>query len=217
MIVEDVTTWAVVGKHTTAPAVGGCPWAGIAIGPESDEGLVRVNGVLLQAGRVLPLRSSSYTVERVLGDAGAPLATVARLQLLLFEHASELGADVSRPNGLYGARDAAAASDTVYAQVARVPFVGRRQARVNILASAAPASGSHQYQIIGRAYSPTTRTVTEHVLSEDNAFEESDRASFYVGGTNEGEVWHELSFLVVTGDGVAITCDVDVETIGEAR
>jgi hypothetical protein len=216
MLVQDVTTWS-VGKYTTAPAVGACPYAGIAIGPESDEGLVRVNGVLLQAGRVLPLPATSYTVERVLGSAGAPLATVAQLQLLLFEHPGELGVDVSRPNGLYGVKDAAAVSDTVYAQVARVPFIGRRQARVNILASAAPASGTHKYKIIGRSYSVTTRTVTEHELAVDEAFEASDRASFYVGGTNESESWHELSFLVVTGDGAAITCDVDVETIGEAR
>lgn len=216
MIVDEATAWASNGKHSTPQAPGSCPWAGIAIGPESDDGLVRVNGVLLQAGRVLPLRSKSYTLSRVLG-LGGELATVSRMQVMLFEHVNELAVDVTRANGLYGVQGAAAASDTVYAQIARVPFIGRRQARVNIIASAAPASGDHKYKIVARSYSVTKRTVTEHVLALDEVFEQSDRASFYVGGTNEGEVWHELSILVVTGDGVAITCDVDVETIGEAR
>lgn len=217
MRVEETNDWAATGKWSTPPSDGDCPWAGIALGPESDEGIVRVNGVLLQAGRALALRSRLYTIERVLGDAGAPLATVARMQVMLFEHASELAAEFPRANGLYGTRDQPAASDTVYAPVCRFPFTGRRQARVNLLASAPPASGDHKYQIVGRAYSPTTRTVTEHVLRQDVDFQAPDRASFVIGGTNEQECWHELSILVVTGDGVGVTVACDVETIGEAR
>src|SRR5690242_12485034 len=100
MRVEGFSDWGTVGKWSSPDSGESCPWAGIAIGPESDEGLGRVNGCLLQAGRVLPLRDRKYTVERVLGTTAAPLATVASLQVLLFEHATELGVDVSRANGL---------------------------------------------------------------------------------------------------------------------
>lgn len=211
MRVESIE-WSGLSTWTTPAPAGGCPWAGIAIGPESDEAAIRVNGVLLQAGRVLAVPSSGgYRIDRVLGIPGGAnaLNSVARLDVILFEHPDELASDVRRADGRHGAADVAVSSAVTYAELVELPFSGRRHALVTIVASAAPGSGSHQYKVVGRRFSTTRRVVEEFQIVTDQAFAETDRVAFHVGGTDHSEPFDELVILARTGDGVAVTMDVD--------
>ena len=198
-----------------------CPYAGIALGPESEEGVVRVNGALLQAGRVLPLTATSYQIERVLGrvlgaDPGDPhaLPSVGRLEVLLFESPHELGACVARANGRHEA-SVVVASDVVWTEVVRVPFAGRRAALLALVA-AAPGAGSHAARVVGRRFSVSRQVVEEFLLVEDEPFSPSaDRLALVLGGTDEAELYHELVVYMRTGDGVAVAAHADVETVDQ--
>ena len=198
--------WNVLGRVSTA----GGNFAGIAIGPDSEEGLVRVNGVLLQAGRVLPLPiSGAYVIERVIGNvklrddedrSGEHPESVKRLEVLLFECKSELGTEVARPNHQHYAR-----GDS---PILTVPFTGRRQAQV----VATLHSGEWSGMVISARYwsqgAGAMRTITL-----PNPGTVGPSMAFYIGGTNEAENWHELRFAMTTAGGSSLS--VDVETIGE--
>lgn len=186
---------------------------GVAIGPGSDEGSVRVNGVLLQAGRILPLAAPSYKFEKVYGSTAAPLASVNALEVLLFEHPWEMAVAVPRANATYAVSAVAVPDDDPdYTAIITIPFTGRSQARIVLTASAAPGAGFHKYNVWGRAYNPISRAVREFLLVDAEDWSNDDSVSIVVGGTDHHEVWNELRIEAANGDAVAITVSADVET-----
>ncbi len=183
MKIFTVNDWSGIAAAVQSdPAPSGCGWYGIAIGPESDEGRIRVNGIMLQAGRVLPLRAASYELARVTTAD----ASIARLQVMLFESPAEIGVEVARPNGEFSELGfvATAASELVLT----VPFVGRRQCRIVL----APTTEDDltAYSVIGYAHAPDGTPHSETLAT--NAAPDAGTNAFYVGGTDNGECWDYL-------------------------
>lgn len=192
--------------------VGGreCRYVGIAIGPDSDDArvLVECDGgtiVTLQSGRVLPLRGRSYKLTKVIGtDGDSPMV---RLQVLLFECAEELAAEVARPTTRYesGAVDVddggvlEPADPTPVLGSWGVPFVGRRQARITIRNGT--LGQPIDYAVIGVVWDTNANAWVETVIAEATAA--AMPVSFYVGGTNEGECWDWLRIAIVSNTAAA--------------
>ncbi len=217
MRIVRITDWASRERYGV-PASGQCPYVGIAIGPGSDDGYVQVENTILQSGRVLPISSGGYTITKLLGSAAAPLASVKVLELMCFEHLHELVVPVARANGIYAEKlIAVAGAAGVFSPIITIPFIARPKARVYLKASAAPAVGSHSYKAIVRTYSARRGLVDEQTLVTANFGAALADSSFYIGGTNEGESWHEVRIEGANGDGVAVTMSAEVETVGEAR
>ena len=209
MKIFTVDNWQDQARANTPVSPASCPYVGIAIGPASEEALVRVNGVLLQAGRVLPLVSGQYTIDRENnpppGGSGW-FQSITRLQLMLFEHRDELAAEVARPNGYHTAQITSAGS---LASVIVVPTIGRRQVHFSI---------GHTGDI-SRVVVTGTRVgrlgVAPHqvvIVDDSTARPAGDPFSFYVGGTNEAENWVEMELEVNSTAGLT---QAQVETIGE--
>lgn len=220
---------------TPEPAPGKC-WHGIAIGPDSDEGVVLVDGHKLQAGRVLPLRSSgAYKLTRATGKAPPTLADlseityllhVRRCQVMLFESPEELAVEVARPNGEYSSRAAQgnvagiltlAGGAGVETRVLTIPFVGRRQALVRLFMVA--STQEHPVRVAGRRWDPVTDAVVETTLVESTTTSTGGAPStfsYVVGGTNEAESYHELvAYVAEHAAALGATCYGDGESIGE--
>lgn len=186
-------------------------FVGIAIGPESDEAIVRVGGLLLQAGRPLTVRSDggAYSIERVGAPANA-IPSIARLQVVTFECLEEVEAFGCRANGRYGASSALTALGG-WQRLATAPFVGRRQARFQLVTAAAGID----YRIIGLAYNSGARAVKESLLETVTGAvpDAGGTVAFYMGGSNEGECWDALALEVTPS--IDDVVSVDVATIGE--
>lgn len=210
----SVPNWANRDSVPTDSAPSGTSWVGIAIGPRSQEAVVEIDGVLLQAGRVLPLRSTQYNVKRV-RPRDAALTCIASLELMLFECEAELGAEVARPNGIFSQAQAFPAADGTMTYT--IPFVGRRQALFNVYtAKEFPFS----YTLRGLRYQNSMRQVTKTDLHAEASIQTVTPEwtyAFYVGGTDNAECWDALEFAVAdtsgTDDGDIL--GLDVETIGE--
>lgn len=128
----ETIDWANAGLRQSTTS-SGC-FVGVAIGPESDVGRVRINGVLVQAGRPLVLASPTYTVERILkptdGSSTFPFtASMKSLQLMLFESLAEMAAagDLARPDRGYSDSEVAEGVKRL-----RVPFQSRRMLQVDV-------------------------------------------------------------------------------------
>ena len=206
--------WATLGSVATEPG----DFVGIAIGPESDESTVRVNGALLQAGRVLPMRASSYTIARERIDyinpfANGILGSIARLQVMAFECPSELAVDVARPNGVYSAQ-ASIPNGGVATTLVTVPFRGRRQAFFDIVG---PADGTElTYSVIAYRWMRALGALRQKTLKTDTVLLDADLSyAFYIGGDDNAENWDALRVMITNNSAGAITWAVDVETIGE--
>lgn len=184
-------------------------FVGVAIGPQSDEGRCLIDGELLQAGRPLPLRARHFNVELVRPISVQDTLNVRTLQLALIEDPSELAIVWARANGEHSAKVVTNGAD--FATLITVPFVGRRQARFQLVT----AAGSVSYRVFGLRYHGSTRTVKATLLTEQLAVapDTDDTVAFYIGGTNEAECWDALRVDVDTD--AASTVHVDVETIGE--
>ncbi len=143
-------------------------WCGIAIGPQSDEAVVSIDGTLLQAGRVLPLsrgttgltvkkiRPSSTDQDRTAGGPGTidnthTIASIATLQLMLFDNPCELAAYCPRANGQYDTGQAGVIinGNGTLADLIIVPFIGRRHAVFSIVSNA--TGGAFSYEVYGCA------------------------------------------------------------------
>ncbi len=203
----NATSWA-TQKDTKTDAGNFC---GVAIGPSSEESLVLVNGVRLQAGRVLPLRThdAGYSVQRLIGNAGTFTAT-GLLELLLFECSEELAIDVRRPTRGYTLKATTGnVNNGGYTRLLTVPYSGRRAARVLVYASAAVG-----YQVVGRTYCPSTATVKEYTISTVAPAGTGAPIVFYIGGNDSAELYDELA---IEGKSTAATADmgVDVDVFGE--
>jgi hypothetical protein len=208
-----------VTQPTAATESGG--FVGVAIGPDSHESTVRVNDVLLQAGRVLPLRTDggAYRLSReripesnVSNVGGVP--SIVRLQLLAFECPSELVANLPRPTVAYSAQSTAPATGNP-TRVLTVPFRGRRPAQ--ILLSGSPATVT--YQVKGLRYSPLLKASKELLLKAeaDVAMSADGTYGFNIGGTDHEESWDALAIELTTAVGAPVpTWTVDVDVIGES-
>ena len=146
MRIQSAEDWAT--RLSFAAESGVCSWVGIAIGPRSDEGVVRVNGTLLQAGRALAMLAPTYKLDRVLGFVGS-LPSVKVLEVMCFETHAEMAAAMARANGLHSSGLlplGGVAGD--YTRLLTVPFVGRRHAMFDV--SAVASVELHQWRIYGR-------------------------------------------------------------------
>jgi hypothetical protein len=233
----NVAAWSKRGSWSTEPG----EYVGVAIGPESDEGRVYIDGHLLQAGRVLALRAhgSSYAVTRAVGPASGfvledgnndptALGAVKRCQLMLFECAGELAAEVARPNGEYnttrlsGDVTSTDVDNSAAARILVAPFTGRREMRVYIKRSGPEAGGAALglwgYTVIGRRWSESQQAVIETTLEDVTALDD-DEVTTYLGGTNEAEAWDEIAVDVHTEpeDAAPATAQftADITTVGE--
>lgn len=198
-----------------------CPYVGIAIGPDSDEGRVRVESdsgsATLQAGRVLALRSRNFTITND-GGVGGGLVTTT-LQLMLFECKEELAIEVARPNGKY-IEPALAVDDNGGTEPAsdpgapsfRFPYTGRRQALVTLVDVS--LGEPVDYAVFGQRWSERTQDYEEILLASATA--QDMPIGFNVGGTDNAESWDWIRVAVVSNT-VAATGDVcvEVDTIGE--
>lgn len=207
--------WSAVAKtKTDASDDADLPfgqYVGIAIGPQSDDGRCLIDGeLLLQAGRPLPLRNRVFSVESLRPISVNASLGIKTLQLCLLEHEGELRAEYARANGEYsGKTNVPEASG--YVAVCTIPFVGRRQARFQLISDAATIN----YRVYGLRYHGSTRTVKATLLRETLAAapDTDDTVAFYMGGTNEAECWDALRVDVDTPTNSDI--HFDVETIGE--
>lgn len=213
---------------------------GIAIGPNSHEARVYVDGQLLQAGRVLPLRSSDgYSVSRATGVAtstnadGYPsaeqyLTSIKMLSLMVFECAEELACEVARPDHEFSTEQDTEADSPgtgegdqgAEALPLVVPFVGRRQAQVRMHRTAVSGgAGKWGYRIVGLKWSASLKTLLATTLREVTGLDTDEEATM-VGGVDEAEDYHQLAIYVTAEDGADAaattqTFAVDVTTIGE--
>jgi hypothetical protein len=223
-------------------------WCGIAIGPRSDEGCVEVDGTLLQAGRVLPLRASTYTARKIRpgttrkdrtgasegAETTGTLASVATLELMLFENPCELAGSYPRADGRYDNGVGGSAmidGSAVLVDRITVPFIGRRQC-LFVLTFGRPVI--FDYEVYGQRYSRsmdavdyvTLKTQLAATASSDGTRSFVDPAgftvaaytyAFYIGGTDNAEAWDSLRLAIrkPTSDGNADYVWIEAQTIGE--
>jgi len=213
--IEDFPEWHLTTVQKTKPIDR--DWLGIAIAPGSDEGLILVDDVPLQAGRVLPLRSSAYKLGKVRpGNDRVGLEAIRTLSVMLFEHASEMACEVARPNGLYDVTyDTAAPIAGPHSLANRaiaVPYVGRRQA-LFVITSETIGGGAFSYSVKGVRYQRSSNDVERYVLHADAAatLSADETLAFYIGGTDNAEAWDILELYILT----AGVWSIDVDTIGE--
>lgn len=215
MQIQPFPKWAAQTQVQTDPGPRG-KWAGIAIAPGSDEGLVLVDDLLLPAGRIHPFVNGRYTVKRVrpngaqLGDQS--LDCIATLSLMLFEHPSELGAEVARPAQRYSVHNQTRAGLTLYLSA---PFVGRRQAKI-FISSPDLGAGVFGYKVKGVSYHDGARIVKRYTGPTNAAatLDENGTLALYVGGEDNAEEWDALE-VYINRIGTGAHFDVDVDTIGE--
>lgn len=180
-------------REAITPA--GC-WYGVAIGPESDEGYVYVDGALLQGGRVLPLRKNngSYKIARHRIDpSGAFPESILRLDLMLFEHPSELAVEVARPTKMYTASwaDPGAATEI---QAIVFPFSGRRHASIQV-----HSSSFTNYRIVGRTFDGTSAEIADTAGAFGGVADEGTEV-IHVGGTDHAEQFEEVQLFITTAE-----------------
>lgn len=164
------------------------PFVGIAIGTGSEVGMVKANGIYIPSGRVVPLTApAGYTIEPPEnGDLGDN--RLARLELFLFEHCGELGADVRRAPRMYLANEANPAGGAGLV----IPFENRRHAQITIDPNGGSFTG---YQITGTLVNASGATLAE----DTGAFTEA--ITVHVGGTDREEMFQYLTLYVSGGAG----------------
>jgi hypothetical protein len=215
VLIEDFPDWGGNAARTTKTAESS--FVGIAIGSGSDEGLILVDDIPLQAGRILPLRGARYKLSKVRpGNDQVGLEPIRTLSLMLFEHPSELACQVARSNGSYDAiYDSAAFVAGPHSLVNRaiqVPFVGRREA-LFVITSETIGAGAFSYTVKGVRWQRSSGAVERYVLHTDPAatLSADETLAFYVGGDDNAELWDCLELYIAT----AGVWSVDAETIGE--
>lgn len=186
----------------------GGKFVGVAIGPDSDAGFVRVNGHLLPSGQVLPLATESgYRIAQDYVRAG----TVYRnpfLELYLFEHCSELACNVRRgaKHHILGAATGSQPVVTgVLSSIWDIPFENRRHARVCLRLGV--GSVFTDWAVYG-----ITRDGTSIQLGSASGLSSSS-VSFHVGGTDHEEPWTALSISVAGVPGVIPTDNIYGECV----
>jgi hypothetical protein len=200
-----------------------CPFVGVAIGPESDEARVRVNGKLLQAGRVIALREENYTIERVTGSPGSIAGdAIWKLELILFECVEELACEVARPNHRYpGAHNLEQGTLAINntpdgsgnpLSKAYFPFVGRRHLFVTI--DDVDTAGDIDYRVVGYRWSDVAQAFREYEIVPTVA-DQPMPIAFHIGGTNEEEIYDVISVDVMKSTAGTGNVVVEAEAVGE--
>lgn len=194
-------------------------WAGITIGPDSDEARVRIDDRMLQAGIVLPLQARRFALSRV-RPQDAQLASIQQLQIALLEP-SEITFSYRRPAVDKSSVLAIGAGATA---TASFPFVGRRQAAF-VLQSDDMQAGKISYSVWGLRWSFAKRKVVYYELkTETPTFDTStpqgegspdNSYAFDLGGTNEAEPWDVIRIDVTNAALAACTVNVDFQGLGE--
>lgn len=208
MYVQNFNGWnaatAVNASQATDAAPPGCQWAGIAIGPQSDEGQVLVGGTVLQAGRVLPLAANRYQITRVRGASVSNvdgLATIDLCQLLLFHTPLEFALpSLVRPNKTFeSASFTSGITDPAGAIHLQFPFVGRRAMKIDFQ-TAGLGGDTWQYQVVGTRYNNVLGKPTAFQLKSQTGlldptanYGSTGMYSIYIGGTNDAEVWDAIT------------------------
>jgi hypothetical protein len=205
---------------------GDCAYYGIAIGPDSDEGIVNVNGYTLQAGHPLALRSTRYTISNVrpVFSPAIPIAAVkaiAQLQIMLFESPEELAIGLAgRPDRPYNSGLVNPGTTLATAGQLFVPFVGRKRCLVQLIfnGGAGGPGVPINYSASGFRYSPdrgfpealTTLVTVTNVTSDSNPG--TGTIAFYI----ENEIWEAL-WINVWYSAAPATSDawIDAITSGE--
>lgn len=222
------------------PVVGGSAnpipdgdYIGWAIGPDSTVDLVRIDGVLLGPGRVLPCTARKPIVEAVRGvhtgggmDVHQPCG---RAQLIAYECGDVLVPPGPRPPFVLPSSVvvmAAAPTDPASRYIAAsIPFSGRKMAMFCIridnpgaLTYTAYVRG-FKYQTRARALADIFREPHEAVVGTTVLATNFDAFTgialsnvFYVGGTDSAELYDELQLEIGATAGVATpTFYVDAE------
>lgn len=222
MRIDHFGDWHRTGRLQTDPADNPSKnYAGIAIGPGA-EGKVLVDGVLLQAGRVHPVRQNKYTIEKVrplTPVAGFPtedfaLDSINDLSLIVFEDPCELGACIARPNGIYGDTIANSSGEGP-TLVLRYPFVGRRNSLV-VLYSPNLGAGAFDLNVQGGRWQNAAGKIVRyplHVAAAVHLDPTDDTYAFYIGGFDNEECWDFIEVFIDDGGGFAWKSEA--ETIGE--
>ena len=210
MRIFTVNNWNDLNEAVTD---SGC-FVGVAIGPDSDEGVVKVNGVTLAGGRALPLKAKNYVVER-LRSGGVHKPT---LQLMLFEHLEELACNVARPNRRYTAHDTQGVG---LIKRLNIPFTNRKHAQITITAydgGGESAAGLVTRYMVQGSCGPTYEGIGG--LPTGNTFEIVDEVvsdttiSFHIGGTDHAEMYDYLAIWAdhdASADGLSIIAEVSGE------
>jgi hypothetical protein len=194
-------------------------WVGIAIASESHEAIVRVapDGLLLQAGRVLAIRTdgAAYKLSRHIVPR-SQFTEISKLQVICFECIEELSSEVARATGTFStSRVGVDITATVWPAVATildVPFVGRRQAMVSLNNADVSDVG---ITITGRRWNESKGAIESCTLVTVNPGDFTGTClAEHVGGTNEAEAWHALRISGGMNAGAG-NVFVDVECIGE--
>lgn len=205
MRTKSFPQWA--GSPSVTTDTGDCPYYGIAIGPDSDEGAVSVGGLVLQAGRPLPLRGKSYAISHV-RPTPSDLASITNLEVLLFESGDELACALARPNRPYAASVTTGTTQPGSASLS-VPFVGRPQCLFQITG----ATVNLDYAIVGVRWNFGANAVQRSLLATEAAVapDAFGSAAFYMGGQgDEAEIWDVLELYVWTPSGAS---SVNVEAV----
>ena len=188
MRLEDIADWglkSITSSDRQRELLGGREFVGIAIGPNSEESLVEIDGFgILQAGRVLAVRSKVYRIKRVRpldalgGGTGfaANVLPINRLQLQLFETEAELAAGATaRANRDYQSAVLINAGASNRAAIV-VPFCGHRQAQFVINSVLSPATPftlwglkySYASALVNGSAAPVVPVVTAYALKTGN-------------------------------------------------
>lgn len=213
--------WSTEPRVTTPPLDKG--YCGIAIGPDSAEGLALCEGFPLQAGRVLPIRERKYTIEHVRPtnprmlvadvDTHDPsLDCIQTLSVIVFEDPSEMGAHVMRPNLNFSATKLLVEGAGIPQLALSVPFVGRRQCAVTFYSP--NLVGNFGFLVRGVRYQYSARKVVKYngATAAAQALDENGTFSIEIGGMDNAELWDVLEIYLMSA---TATFDIDADTVGE--
>jgi hypothetical protein len=216
---------------TTFTADSRQPFCGICFAPESDEGVVVVNGNTLTAGHVLPVSGSQFTITGTVpyytvGDYthSANHGNGVNLQLWGLESAVEVlaAADMIRAQRRLDFTGVTVATATAAAfaaaptsfQVFGVPFIGRYRCLFQ-LGIADTTANNFNYAVQGQRFSPAdgSQQISNITIQTAQQPDTNGNIAFYV----EDETWDILvlaaSFSVAPTNGaIAVRTTVSAET-----
>lgn len=145
-------------------------YLGVAIGPTSDEGRCLIDGELLTAGRILPIRGSRFQVSRARPrDLSGGLDCIRSLQLALIEYPEELAIqEWSRPSATFSAGAEQAGGGTLpafaagaYLAALVVPTVNRLGVQFMIWSA---DSTTFSYRVTGLKWSYDSATLRAYAM-----------------------------------------------------
>jgi len=201
-------------------------YVGIAIGPDSEVGAVRVNGKFtLQAGRPLTLDDNAYQLEglhpKIVSSAQGLASTGVGLQVLLFENYDEIHTGLERANASYSSAYITPPGAQPAQPQFSFPFSGRDTAQFLINADGG-AGTSVQFVVQGVRWSSQhinssgaiTGAIQKVVLASGTTVPDvNNEYAFYI----EDENWDALEVFLFNMVGNANGITIDAVAFGEIR